>query len=113
MTRHIQPTATSGGIWTYYRLGKNRPGSGILCLTSRSALSLKVRAAMPIMTPMKAAVFTFQFEGWAYQPPEGDQTCLGYLKTPECQKGIRSWEKRRVGCRVCLIAYFTRGPPPF
>lgn len=25
------------------------------------------------------AVLPFQFEGWEYQPPAGDQTCLGYL----------------------------------
>ena len=25
------------------------------------------------------AVFARQFLGWAYQPPAGDQTCLGYL----------------------------------
>ncbi|KAI8629565.1 ribonuclease III domain-containing protein [Xylariaceae sp. FL1651] len=28
---------------------------------------------------MKTAVFAFQLAGWAYQPPAGDQTCLGYL----------------------------------
>lgn len=25
------------------------------------------------------AVLAFQFAGWAYQPPAGDQTCFGYL----------------------------------
>lgn len=25
------------------------------------------------------AVLAFQLAGWAYQPPAGDQTCLGYL----------------------------------
>lgn len=64
---------------TYYRLGKNRPGSGILCLNSRSALRLNARAVMPRTTAMQTAVFAFQLEGCAYQPPDGDQTCLGYL----------------------------------
>jgi len=31
------------------------------------------------MTPKKTNVLAFQFEGCAYQPPAGDQTCLGYL----------------------------------
>ncbi|KAH7031230.1 ribonuclease III domain-containing protein [Microdochium trichocladiopsis] len=35
---------------------------------------------MPAMTPMKTKVLAFQFEGCAYQPPAGDQTCLGYLR---------------------------------
>lgn len=48
-------------------------------LTSRSVLSLNARAVMPMMTPVKMAVFTFQFAGCVYQPPAGDQTCLGYL----------------------------------
>ncbi|KAI1334861.1 ribonuclease III domain-containing protein [Xylariaceae sp. FL0016] len=30
---------------------------------------------------MKTAVFAFQFLGCVYQPPAGDQTCLGYLGT--------------------------------
>jgi hypothetical protein len=30
---------------------------------------------------MKKAVLRFQLAGWAYQPPAGDQTCLGYLGT--------------------------------
>jgi len=32
------------------------------------------------MTAPKTAVFAFQFFGWEYQPPAGDQTCLGYLE---------------------------------
>jgi hypothetical protein len=35
---------------------------------------------MPIMTTPMIAVFAFQFEGCEYQPPAGDQTCLGYLE---------------------------------
>ncbi|KAI8953732.1 ribonuclease III domain-containing protein [Xylaria longipes] len=34
---------------------------------------------MPTMRPMKTAVLAFQLAGCAYQPPAGDQTCLGYL----------------------------------
>ncbi|KAI1823877.1 ribonuclease III domain-containing protein [Xylaria intraflava] len=37
---------------------------------------------MPRTTAKATAVFAFQLEGWAYQPPEGDQTCLGYLLRP-------------------------------
>lgn len=33
----------------------------------------------PNITTPKTAVFAFQFAGWEYQPPAGDQTCLGYL----------------------------------
>lgn len=64
---------------TYYLLGKNRPGSGILVLCSWSALYLKATADMANMTSPIIAVFDFQFAGCAYQPPAGDQTCLGYL----------------------------------
>ncbi|KAF2654898.1 ribonuclease III [Lophiostoma macrostomum CBS 122681] len=34
---------------------------------------------MPAMAAPMIAVFALQFEGCAYQPPAGDQTCLGYL----------------------------------
>ena len=33
----------------------------------------------PKITIPNTAVFAFQFEGREYQPPAGDQTCLGYL----------------------------------
>lgn len=36
-------------------------------------------AVIPTMTPAMTAVFAFQLTGWAYHPPDGDQTCLGYL----------------------------------
>lgn len=62
---------------TYYLLGKKRSGSGILCRYSRSALSFQVNAVMPKMTRLKIAVLAFQLAGCAYQPPAGDQTCLG------------------------------------
>ena len=72
---------------TYCRLGKKRPSSGNLVLTSRSALTFHIKAVMPKMTTPKIAVFAFQFAGWAYQPPEGDQTCLGYLvEWLECRR---------------------------
>ena len=34
---------------------------------------------MPVITTPMIAVFVFQFFGCEYQPPAGDQTCLGYL----------------------------------
>lgn len=66
---------------TYYRLGKNRPGSGIRGLSSNSALIFHVIVQIPSITSDTIAVFIFQFAGCAYQPPAGDQTCLGYLST--------------------------------
>ena len=48
---------------TYYRLGKNLSGSGILYLTSRSALTLQAIAAIPTITAAMTAVFDFQFAG--------------------------------------------------
>lgn len=65
--------------YTYYRLGKNRPSSGNLVLVSRSALSFHINPVRPMMTAPITAVFAFQFDGCEYQPPAGDQTCLGYL----------------------------------
>jgi hypothetical protein len=66
---------------SYYRLGKNRWRSGILSRYSRFALSIQ---AIPTMLPRArptTAVLAFQLAGWAYQPPAGDQTCLGYLRS--------------------------------
>lgn len=56
-----------------------RHTSGILYLCSLSALTLHAIAVIPTTTPSMMAVFARQFLGWAYQPPAGDQTCLGYL----------------------------------
>lgn len=47
---------------------------------SLSALSFHIIAVIPTITTLKNAVFAFQFAGWEYQPPAGDQTCLGYLE---------------------------------
>ncbi len=75
-----------------YRDGKNRSGcnqrklhvyllrdtrlrtGGIRSLCSLSALTLHTIATIPAMSPLKIAVFCFQFAGCAYQPPAGDQT---------------------------------------
>lgn len=64
---------------THYRLGKNLPSSGNLVRTSLSALNFHISPVRPTTTNPKTAVFPFQFEGCEYQPPAGDQTCLGYL----------------------------------
>ena len=64
----------------YYRLGKNRPGSGNFVRTSLSALTLHAMAVIPTMTAPIIAVFAFQFAGWEYHPPAGDHMCFGYLK---------------------------------
>lgn len=53
--------------------------SGILYLCSLSALKFHAIAVTPNTTPSMMAVFARQFLGWAYQPPAGDQMCLGYL----------------------------------
>lgn len=79
---------------TYYRLGKNRPGSGILSRCSRSALRLKATAATPTTKAPMTAVLTLQLAGWAYQPPAGDQTSLGYLRSGNRQQSI-SLESRQ------------------
>lgn len=73
------------GKGTDYRLGKKRPGSGILSRYSRSALMPKAMAATPMMKAPIMAVLAFQLAGWAYQPPAGDQTSLGYLDSKICQ----------------------------
>jgi hypothetical protein len=64
---------------THYLLGKNRPSSGNLVLVSLSALSFHINPVNPTITKPMTAVFAFQFDGCEYQPPAGDQTCLGYL----------------------------------
>ncbi|KAI9695951.1 MAG: hypothetical protein M1820_008363 [Bogoriella megaspora] len=55
------------------------------------------------MTALIIAVFCFQFFGWAYHPPAGDQTCLGYL---EIQLALA----RRNHPSWCLARYYG-GPP--
>ena len=47
--------------------------------TSRSADSFQVKTTIPAMTAAITAVLAFQLCGCAYQPPDGDHTCLGYL----------------------------------
>lgn len=46
---------------------------------------LKAIAAMPITNAPMTAVLALQLPGWAYQPPAGDQTSLGYLRSAICQ----------------------------
>ncbi|KAK7518175.1 mitochondrial 54S ribosomal protein mL44, partial [Phyllosticta citriasiana] len=50
---------------------------GILLRFSRLALAVKSAAAIPTSTEPMTAVLVFQFLGCPYQPPAGDQTCLG------------------------------------
>jgi hypothetical protein len=66
---------------THYLLGKKRPGSGILWRYSSSESIFHTIATIPKMVRPAIAVLRFQLLGWAYQPPAGDQTCLGYLQT--------------------------------
>ncbi|KAK8188018.1 ribonuclease III domain-containing protein [Phyllosticta capitalensis] len=70
---------------TDFRLGKKRPWAGILSRYSRLALAVNRTAAMPTSTEPMTAVLAFQFLGCPYQPPAGDQTCLGYL-CRRCQR---------------------------
>jgi len=62
---------------TYSLLGKKRPSSGNFVLYSFFALYEKAAAVIPKTTSPMTIVFAFQFAGCAYQPPAGDQTCLG------------------------------------
>jgi hypothetical protein len=62
---------------TYRRLAYHCPGSGLCAQVSRSALNFQVTATMPAMTTPAIRVLARQLEGCAYQPPAGDQTCLG------------------------------------
>ncbi len=48
---------------------------------SVSALIFQVQQMKPKITAVQMAVLRFQLAGWAYQPPAGDQTCLGYLES--------------------------------
>lgn len=48
-------------------------------LHSFSALIFQTTAVTPIIANRLIAVLAFQFGGLVYQPPAGDQTCLGYL----------------------------------
>ena len=61
----------------YHRLGKKLPSSGKVVLNSRSALTLHVKAQIPTIIVAMTAVLAFHLAGCAYQPPAGDQTCLG------------------------------------
>lgn len=72
-----------------------------------------MRAVNPKITAPKTAVLTFQLDGWAYQPPAGDQTCLGYLPV-SCQFACRidSDGCRRVEWGWIRATNGTLGPPP-
>lgn len=54
-----------------------------------------MRAVSPTTTAPKTAVFFFQLDGCAYQPPAGDQTCLGYLYV-DCQPRWRQERRRSI-----------------
>lgn len=81
--------------------------SGILYLCSLSALKFQAIAVTPKTTPSMMAVFARQFLGWAYQPPAGDQMCLGYLY-------VARWSA--IGEISLLVrkkaTYGTLAPPP-
>jgi hypothetical protein len=76
------PLLVVGSKGTHYRLGKNLPGSGNLYRCSLSADTLQARKVTAAMTPPMIKVFPFQLCGCPYQPPAGDQTCLGYGTLP-------------------------------
>lgn len=86
----------------------HRHTSGILCLYSNCALNVHAIAVMPPTTPSMIAVFVLQLSGWPYQPPAGDQTCLGYLLRDV------SWVED-LGMQRLLLpeqTYGTLPPPP-
>src|SRR5690606_17656964 len=78
---HNYPPRPLIGRGNLHLLGKNRPSSGILVLSSLSALTLQAHAVMPKMVRPMMAVLPFQFLGWEYQPPVGDKRCLAYPAT--------------------------------
>lgn len=59
------------------------------------------------MTPMKTAVLARQLEGWVYQPPLGDQTCLGYLQFGIEVRGGGQSRLRRAFRGCCLLNFRT------
>jgi hypothetical protein len=95
------------GMWcAYYRLGKKRPCSGILSRYSRFALTIQAIPTMLPRTRPTTAVFALQLAGWAYQPPAGDQTCLGYLP-----RSVRRQSRRAEGAHTgscCLLRPWLR-----
>lgn len=97
----VSTTPINVGLQSYYRLGKNRCGSGILSRYSRLALRAQAIAVMPVRTPTMMAVFALQFAGCAYQPPAGDQTCLGYLRGSELLDEL-NWSSRLTGSFLLL-----------
>lgn len=74
----ISITSARALACAYCRLGKKLPGSGILYRTSRCALMFQQIAVNPTIMAPNIAVFARQLCGCPYQPPAGDQTCLGY-----------------------------------
>jgi hypothetical protein len=58
-----KPSRDGGEGCAYYRLGKNLPSSGILYLTSLSALTFHASAVIPKITSPITAVLLFQFLG--------------------------------------------------
>lgn len=64
---------------------------------SLSALVFQASATQPAITAVITAVFAFQFPGREYQPPDGDQTCFGYLQPREIQYVDAQAETMTVG----------------
>lgn len=100
----LAPYSVSWCRCAYYRLGKKRPSSGILSRYSRLAPSIQTEPTMPTSAVPIIKVLAFQFPGWAYQPPAGDQTCFGYLDSDRSKYA-------RSRALVCF-AYGIFPPPP-
>lgn len=103
------------GRASYYRLGKKRWRSGILSRYSRFALNMKAMPAMLAMVRPTTAVLVFQLLGWAYQPPDGDQTCLGYLTAvnsaaPGHWQGVRTGSLLLRPLCLCLCGFVGLAP---
>ena len=64
---------------THHRLGKGLAASGKVLRVSSCALLVHTKSVIPAITVAMTAVLAFQLPGCEYQPPVGDQTCLGYL----------------------------------
>ncbi|KAF2154156.1 hypothetical protein K461DRAFT_223194, partial [Myriangium duriaei CBS 260.36] len=67
------------------------------------ALVVHTAAVIAKIVPNMMAVLAFQLAGWLYQPPAGDQTCLGYLHNHLIREPVKpQWLRKSFHASCCM-----------
>lgn len=78
ITAHQVVSLTSCSLNCFAHIIEGIGRSGLICRTSRSALTVQTPYATASIPANVIAVLVFQLAGRDHQPPAGDHTCFGY-----------------------------------